>query len=545
MPLTFAEAIELPAIQRGMPEIISRCRWDETIRWVHSSDLANLSALLQGGELILTTGAALAHDPQKYLRGLAASGAVGVVVELGSVITELPAEVSAIAEQADLALAVLHREIRFVDVTEAIHRIIIADQYEEVVFARQVHEAFTELSMKRAPPDRIVDTTARILDEPVVLENLTHQILAVSSGIPAELLTDWELHSRLSSGNNGGAEVWAVTIVGPRSEEWGRLVVPREPAAPTRTKMVLERAAAALAMHRMIERDRSSLQQEAQSGLIDDVLNCWVIDERDVAARAHALGLQTSTLYLPAAVRVARPSRVDDPVAAHRRNVTLLSTISHTVNAAGHSGLFSVCGDGVVGAVLALKDPRPASAPNVLGALGNRLRKEIYRVTGAEASVLAIGSAAGQVTDAIYGIAEAVYLSEAALSLYRDGRPYYRAADLRLRGLISLLHDDPRVQRFAETELKALLVKDSGSTGLSDLTVLREYLRLAGNKAALASRLHISRPALYKRLAAIRDVLGLDLDDGESMTSLHVALMILGRQTGVVSRTDRGAERPR
>jgi purine catabolism regulator len=58
------------------------------------------------------------------------------------------------------------------------------------------------------------------------------------------------------------------------------------------------------------------------------------------------------------------------------------------------------------------------------------------------------------------------------------------------------------------------------------VTVLPEYLWLAGNKAALAERLHISRPALYKRLAIIREILGVDLDDGESMTWLHVALMI-------------------
>lgn len=57
--------------------------------------------------------------------------------------------------------------------------------------------------------------------------------------------------------------------------------------------------------------------------------------------------------------------------------------------------------------------------------------------------------------------------------------------------------------------------------------MLRTYLQLAGNKAALAERLHISRPALYKRLEAIRAALGVDLDDGESMTSLHVALLVL------------------
>ena len=62
--------------------------------------------------------------------------------------------------------------------------------------------------------------------------------------------------------------------------------------------------------------------------------------------------------------------------------------------------------------------------------------------------------------------------------------------------------------------------------------MLREYLRLAGNKAALAARLHISRPSLYKRLNAIEQTLGVDLSDAESMVSLHVAMLVLETRRG-------------
>ena len=522
MPLTLAEIVGLPVMQQGAPEVRSARRWHETIRWVHGSDLADLSTLLQGGELVLTTGAALVRAPRKYLRGLADAGAVGVVVEIGSVVPELPAGAGRIAEEFDLALVVLHKKIRFVEVTEAVHRLIVAEQYAEVAFDRQVHEVFTELSMKRASLSGIVDAAARILDEPMVLEDLSHQAVAVSSGISADLLHDWERRSR----RTGDLEHWAVTGVGPQSQQWGRLVVPRQPADPSRAKMVLERAAAALAMHRMIEQDRTGLQHQAQSGLIDDVLRGRITDERDVVARAQALGLRTAAHYLPVVVRVARSMHPADPVAGHRRNVALVDAVAHTVNAAGHSGLFSLRGDAEVGAVLALKDSRAGVVEKSLAALGKRLRAEVRRVDGAESSVLALGQAVDQVTDAIGGLAATAGVAEVALSIRDEDRPFFRASDVRLRGLVSLLRDDPRVQQFAETELRSLLVSESDSTP-TNVTVLREYLRLAGNKAELAKRLHISRPALYKRLAGIRDALGVDLDDGESMTSLHVALMIL------------------
>ncbi len=524
MTLTVAEVLELPVVRSGEPEVLSGRRLTERIRWAHSSDLADLSSLLQGGELVLTTGTALARKPRKYLSGLAKAGAVGVIVELGTVISELPDNTGRIADELDIALVALHRKTRFVEVTEAVHRRIVAAQYEEVAFDRHVHETFTELSMKGAPLTGIVDAAAKILDEPVVLEDLSHKALVVSTGTPADLLAEWEMRSRRSPGKRSDSEPWLATGVGPRSQQWGRLVIPRRAADAGRATMVLERAAAALAMRRMVERDKTGLQQQAQGGLIDDVLRGRISDDRDAAARAHALGLRHSAHYLPAVVRVPGPTAFGDPVAAHRRNVVLLDAVAHTVNAAGHSGLFSIRGDGEVAAVLALREHRAPAADKTLAALGERIRREVHRIDGAEGTVLALGPAARSVTDTIAGLSEATDIAEVAMAM-EDDRPYYRASDVRLRGLISLLRDDRRVQRFAETELRSLLT-DTPQSEPTHLTVLREYLRLAGNKAAVADRLHVSRPFVYKRLTEIRELLGVDLDDGESMTSLHVALLV-------------------
>ncbi|KRD12035.1 PucR family transcriptional regulator [Mycobacterium sp. Root265] len=524
MQLTVAEVIALPVIQAGDPEVLSAHRFGETIRWVHVSDVPDLSALVQGGELVLTTGAALRDSPRRYLSGMAAAGVLGVVVEIGE--TDLDAGMGAIAAEFDLALVSLHRQVRFVEVTEAVHRLIVADQYERVDFDRRVHETFTELSLKRPSAAGVVEAAAAILDEPVVLEDLTHRALAVSlRGRPADLLRDWERRSRLRA----TAEEWAVTAVGPRAEQWGRLIVPQPSPDPDRTRMVLERAAVALALQRMIERDRTGLHHQAQSGLIDDVLRGRITDEREAAARAHALGLRSAARYTPVAVRVGRAAAATDPVVAQRRNALLVDTVLHTVNASGHAGLCALRRDGEVGAVLALGVTRPED--DALAALGTALRIEIARVDGTAGAVLAVGPAVEGVIDAVTGLGEAAHIAEVALAMRGEPRPFYRAADVRLHGLISLLRDDPRVQTFAETELRALLAGDP-----AHLDLLREYLKLAGNKAAVAARLHISRPALYKRLAAVRSALGVDLDDGESMTSLHVALMVLDAQgRGVLS----------
>ena len=101
--------------------------------------------------------------------------------------------------------------------------------------------------------------------------------------------------------------------------------------------------------------------------------------------------------------------------------------------------------------------------------------------------------------------------------------------DIGIRGLISLLHDDPRLHRFAESQLRELVLDDI-TTGNGLVDVLRGYVRFVGNKSALAAHLHMSRPSLYAKLSRIEEILGVDLSDGETVTSLHVALLTTERR---------------
>ena len=105
-----------------------------------------------------------------------------------------------------------------------------------------------------------------------------------------------------------------------------------------------------------------------------------------------------------------------------------------------------------------------------------------------------------------------------------DRPPFYRLADLRLRGLLHLLRDDPRVQTFVERELGPLLASEPDT---SLLDVLAAYLAAGGNKAAAAKSSHLARPTFYERLRRIERILGTDLGSAESRTSLHVAMLAL------------------
>ncbi|MGC7322852.1 helix-turn-helix domain-containing protein, partial [Mycobacteroides abscessus subsp. massiliense] len=102
--------------------------------------------------------------------------------------------------------------------------------------------------------------------------------------------------------------------------------------------------------------------------------------------------------------------------------------------------------------------------------------------------------------------------AEVALSLPDDAKAFHRASDTRLRGLLALIRSDPRVQAFAEVELRGVL-ENRARHGDDLFQLLREFLNTGGNKTELAKRLHLSRPTLYTKLAIVQRLLGVDLDD--------------------------------
>ncbi|MFD4438181.1 PucR family transcriptional regulator [Nocardia sp. NPDC058519] len=530
MLLTVFDVLATPVMQAGQPEVICAANLDRPVRWVHVSDQASVADLLVGSELILTTGQALAAPEQAriaYLRSLSAAGIAGLVVELGSYVSELGPVVAATAAELGLPVIVLHRVTRFVEITEAVHRAIVADQYAELEFARTVHETFTELSVRRAALAEIVQTAASMLDASVVLEDLSHRVLAATARhiSSAALLEDWESMSRMLPDGSG------VVGVGPHTQRWGRLILRTGRAHTARVAMVLERAAQTITLHRMIDKDRFGLHRQAQTGLIADLVEGRVTDERDAQARAAALGLHRRARYVPLAIEIDTESTTD-PVAAQRRSESIVEAVTHALGLADASALSAAehrrtrgGTDGEqVTVILAVS--RGGDVDDRLVPVCSAVLAEIRRVEGVRRAVIGAGADSDSLLDTAGRLAHAAGVAEVAKSMTTvPSRMFFRSADIRLRGLLSSIRDEPGVQSFAEAELGALLRYDIRHT--ADLTgTLRRFLDLAGNKTELAKALAISRPTLYDRLDRIERILAVDLDDGESRTSLHAALLV-------------------
>jgi purine catabolism regulator len=529
------EVLDLPAVRDGAPVVrAGEGSLGRAVRWTHAAEVADVARLLKGGELLLTTGVLLPADDDglaAYVRGLAEAGVTGVLVEVGRRFDRLPDSMVATAESTGLVLVELTQEVRFAAVTEAVHARIVDAQLAELRASDEVHAAFTDLTVEGAPPTEIVRQVARMSGRPVVLENLAHQVLAVDAAGEdvSTVLDGWEDRSRAvrvaeRTAYDAGSG-WLLTTVGARGQDWGRLVLVTDAAPTVRDSMLLERGAATVALSRLVERDRESLERQSHRTLLTGII-AGSVALTETTARAQALGVPLEGRALVSVLVRLNHGPTGPALETQERLRDFAETVSAAVRDTRAVGLVGGVDDMTVGVLLSL--PPREDVDKALERLSAALTKRAASgrvVVAADDWVMAVGSIVSSVRDVRRAFLEAAQVADAAPS-GDDGvaRPYYRLPDVRLRGLLHLLRDDDRLQTFVERELGPLLAHDAHHS--SDLLgVLRTYLAAGRNKSAAADAAHMSRPSFYERLHRIERVLSVDLDSVESCLSLHVALL--------------------
>jgi PucR family transcriptional regulator, purine catabolism regulatory protein len=544
---TVGDLLGLDVIRRGSPQVVAgSAGLGARVRWVHVLELADAAHLLQGGELVLTTGVALPAEPSllaRYAADLASAGGTGVsalAVELGRrYVGSLPSALIRAAADSGLTLIAFKREVPFVEITEAVHARIIDAQLEELRASERLHEAFTELSVAGASPDEIVRQAAILAGRPVILADLSHRVLACEPGSadPARLLAGFARRSRtLSASSASGRTVydeaagWLFTPVGARGEDWGRVILVCDGPPGGTDTVLIERAATTLALGRLLTRHQESLDRQAHRTLITGIISQAHADPAEAAVRSRALGVPVDGRRL-----IAMVLRLRDPsgpgalgVSAHARVLDIADAAAAACRAERIPSLVGTLDDARAGAMLSLS-PR-ADPDRVLVGLAARISERVG--ASPDGLVIGVGAAAGSIRDVRRSFLEASQVADVAAERpdgwsaegSSDRPPFYRLADLRLRGLLHLLRDDPRVQTFVERELGPLLASEPDT---SLLNVLGAYLAAGGNKAEAAKSSHLARPTFYERLRRIERILGTDLGSAESRTSLHVAMLAL------------------
>jgi purine catabolism regulator len=520
--LTVADVLAMPAVRAARPEVVAgHGGLNRQVRWVHSTELADIAPLLREGDLVLSTGIAMpdtAPELADFAESLAEMRCAGLVIELGRRWSEVPPPLIAASDRLALPLVALRSEVPFAAVAQAVGERIVDEQLQELREAEHVHDTFTELSISEAGPEDILLAVQRLAGAHVVLENEQHQVVDYRSG-PGDIsdfLARWTARSRRVrlDGRTGWDEDngWLVTRVGKRDRGWGRLVV-QAPDSPTQRQVAMaERAAAALAAHRLHDRQRDSVirrtHHELLLGLLADPTSA------DLLRRCEMAGLPTAKRTFVGLTLRPRLESMPASTRATQSDEVLAATVHATHELRVPALVCEVERD--VRVLLSLA--ASANSVKVVDDLAARVRRR-------RPAVVASGRPAAGPADIDRTLREAQQVMQSVHSDTPE-RDVHRLEDVHLRGLIAMLVEDERLQLFVDRELDVLRRHDE-KWGSDLLAAVAALVHHPNSKSDAATSLHISRPVFYDRLAKAGRVLGVDLDDPDIRVSLHVALMAM------------------
>lgn len=506
----------MPLLAESDPEVVAGAdHLGRPIRWLHPAEVHDIANLLRGDELVLTTGIFLSDDPHEldaYVASLVEAGVAGIILELGRRWSVAPKDLIASCETRGIVLVVLHREVSFAAVVEELGATILEVKLDDLRASERVHETFTRLDLEAASVQQILDAVVSIAHAPVVLESARRQVIGYHSDskAAASVLADWSRRSRAVAPSGRTAydqrSGWLVTVVSSRGDDWGRLILLTSGIPSRRDYVLIERAAATLALQQMRARVSDSLERNAHTALIGELKSGRVSHE--VVMRCAAADLPVSgRKFVAIAVQPRLAAGSGLPALANMAWV--LSTAGRALNIPLLVGMET---DHVI-ALASLEPTRDVSS--VMAGLVREYSKSID-------AVIAQGQSVHRLDEAGQSLIEAKSVLAAADP--DDPRPWITLADVHLHGLLHLLRDDDRLHVFVRRELRLVLAHDE-QRGTDLFGVLRTVLDTPGGKAAAAKRLLISRPVLYERLAKIQAVMGVDLEDPQIRTSLHLAVM--------------------
>ena len=541
---TVSDLLTLDIFRKAEAEVIAGQRnLGARVRWVHIAEMLNVAHLLKGGELLLTTGMGLRGEGParqvEYVAELKRAGVAGVVIELGRTLPKVPPSVARAAETDGIPLIVLHRETRYVEITEQVHAAIINRHYQLLERADEIAQTFTELLLLGGTRTHIVHRLADLVDNLVVLEDGAHQIVefAPESEAAAAIVDSWHSHSRQAhaAGPGEGLKVrlekadppcaWLPITV--RAQPWGRLhMLAVNKPFDDLDRLALERTAAVINLSLLSEQAIVHWSEQARGALIFDLMQGKYLTGDDVLRRARSASVDLEGLRLAAVVvdSIGLADYLNERKGSdleRQQAVRQISALLRTELDRGRCrGVVACDGD----RVLALVGVKPTeSAKAALTLVGERVASRMKEWMPGVRVTIGVSQEASPET-AHRAFKEALEAAQRGRHV-GAGCPVHHYSDFGLEDLILRTTERADVARLVEGELGPILEHDA-TAAVPLLPTLRTYLKCRNVQAA-ARALNIERRSLYHRLARVTDLLGHDLDDPDQRMRLWLALRSL------------------
>ncbi|HEY8313636.1 MAG TPA: PucR family transcriptional regulator ligand-binding domain-containing protein [Candidatus Baltobacteraceae bacterium] len=162
---------------------------DREVLWSHIADVPDPVPWVRPGYLLLTSGYSWPTDDAEQCRQIAALAQAGVAaigMAVPTFVEQFSPEARAQGDRVGLPLLEIPWEIPFAQITEELHRTIMAQPYKIIERSEQIHRALTRAATRDAGLDDLAKSLAGLIDRSVTFEDPSGKLLASCSNERAE-----------------------------------------------------------------------------------------------------------------------------------------------------------------------------------------------------------------------------------------------------------------------------------------------------------------------------------------------------------------------
>ncbi len=502
---------------------------DRKVRWSHILEVKEFESLINGGELILTTGVGLQLDlPTQlmYVKKLIEKGAACICIEMGSYFIKVPIELIKLADEHDFPIIVFEKIVKFVDISQDLHTLIVNQHHKMLYQLDKLSREFIELSLSS-------NGILKILKE--LHHYFQQSILFITDSVkpyyyPAETKElEESIRNYLDSSNSSSAEkrffiidkkTFALMPVRGLGQVWGNLCLEVKESLPDEFLfLVLDRAALAIAQILLRNRTIEERKQNLEDELVRNLLNgqSYEIDDFQTFLPSASRNLHYRIFLIQMNYAEMNWSENDWEEIKLQRSMIIRSLFKH-------HGFFPAVSSkrseiAVIASFIAA-DHLKQETGRFHQIIDSIMETNENNFINGEKCTFGISTVYKDISEVTRGYEEAgeVLKLHGATTLkshfYEDLGAYRILLPLKKNGYLeSYIHDHlgPLIDYDKKTE--------------SDLLeTLSVYLEHMGSKKEAAERLFIVRQTLYHRIEKLQQLLGNDFMEPANRLALEIAI---------------------
>ncbi|MBZ5748888.1 PucR family transcriptional regulator [Metabacillus rhizolycopersici] len=475
-----------------------------TVKWVHIIEVSEVSNLLNGNELILSTGVGWKEGKATLLslvQQLIDCKAAGLCIELRKymTMTDVPEETIQLANQYDFPIIVFDHEVRFIDITESVHTLIIKKQYQMITELEDYSRRLNEVLLETDPMEKILRMLYEQIKAPVIYQTNEGLVEIVSKKTKKEnqyllqMVNDQKIEQNDS-------------IIRQKIHVWNQtfaelMIISEKGSIHEFETLVLDRTVTALAQVILRELWTEERRMAKESDWIQDWLNGEHTKEQVVKYLAeHKLDINPKK----AVVLLLNAKQLN---IASSTTTYLKMLLRHIFQ---EQGFFLLSADLKKTIVFILLDNREGNdcRKRIEAGIEHALKSDYFKDDFLSHIQFSVGKIVNHLTEV-----KISYEKAKETAIVRDqasnNLSIFFYDDLHIYRLIYAAQEQGILSEFINDYLKPVLNYDKlYAANLID--TLNVYLECNGSKKETAQRLYIVRQSLYHRLKKLNELLGED-----------------------------------